>query len=413
MYYDVNQERFLIASLLNSDNTAFAPLVDILQPEDFYVTNHQKLYRAMLEVYKSNTALTQLDHTAYMDVIGFVSEIIDGGISLVPENAIHYAESVKFYSNLRALDRLGTQIKSVVKTQDDDEISDAIGSLKKKLNEIAGEKVSNVQTIADGFKIYKSIFGVKNPVIIKTGITDIDIPSRGLIPGEVAEIMARPYIGKSLLAQNIQILNWIRYKLPSIYFSYEMSINSLTERALAIFLQKKYTEIEAMVKNKPQELEYALDKLKGIYFVEASGKTLDDIQNIVLANPSIKLIFIDYLGLILSTGKDRYNKISAIADGLKPLALNTNTVVIILSQINRSGGDGTIPVTLDMASDSTQVEAAADVVIGMWRNDMNKDLRVVNLLKARRGYTTDKEIILMFRNNSCSLVPVEMGKDNE
>jgi replicative DNA helicase len=85
------------------------------------------------------------------------------------------------------------------------------------------------------------------------------------------------------------------------------------------------------------------------------------------AGQKIRLLCVDYLGRMKGTGKDAYEKISEIAKGLKNVAKECHMAVIVVVQLNRTGGKGTVEVEMDMARDSGQIEEAADYAIGMWK----------------------------------------------
>ena len=103
---------------------------------------------------------------------------------------------------------------------------------------------------------------------------------------------------------------------------------------------------------------------------------------------------IDYLGLVSDAGRNEYERASKIAVDTKSFAKSQGVPVVLLSQLNRAGGDGTQPVTLDMARGSGQIEEAADFVIGLSRTPatvMANSLALdCGILKNRKGPTGDR-----------------------
>ena len=90
------------------------------------------------------------------------------------------------------------------------------------------------------------------------------------------------------------------------------------------------------------------------------------------------------MGLVKALGRSPYERLSDIATGLKDMAKELGLVVVCICQLNRKGGDGTVPVTFDMVRDSGQIEEATDVILGMHREEDDAYINL-NVLKARRG----------------------------
>jgi len=124
----------------------------------------------------------------------------------------------------------------------------------------------------------------------------------------------------------------------------------------------------------------------------------------------VKLVMIDYLGMLGASGKDVYERASTIGKQLKETAKRMDVAIVVAMQLSRAGGDGSTPVTLDMLRDSGVIEEAMDFVIGCWRpgrsTDINpaeqlalQDVMRCQLLKNRKG-PDGRVIDLVFREKS-------------
>jgi replicative DNA helicase len=110
-----------------------------------------------------------------------------------------------------------------------------------------------------------------------------------------------------------------------------------------------------------------LDQENGINLLTIRSK----IKRVMLKN-DIKMICIDYLQLIASSGKEfsREQQISRIAEGLKKIAKDFNIVVVALSQLSRAGDsrENKRPILSDLR-DSGAIEQNADIVMFTHREE--------------------------------------------
>ena len=232
---------------------------------------------------------------------------------------------------------------------------------------------------------------------------------RALRPKEVALILARPGVGKSLVAQTILQDVAIKQGIPTIFFSIEMPAEQVFERGASIHTSWATDAIEDMYfKDNHDEVTEKLPDLRNVYIVDKGNLSLGDIQERV-EDLDVGLIVIDYMSLVRSPGRTPYERISYVARKLKRLAKETGAAVLMISQVSRDGGDGTEPISMEMGRDSGAIEEGGDHIIGMWRDPEDKNVRIVQLLKGRRGGegVQDRMVLL---NPSVKFVPEEREK---
>lgn len=240
---------------------------------------------------------------------------------------------------------------------------------------------------------------------LKTRLIKIDFPGigeamRGISPGEVCTIMARSGVGKTATLLNMLLRVGLANKSPQIFFTMEQPIPQIYERMAQIAIGISGRSIEEAYCDKTTEREVIKQKTKDLFghvwLVEKCGLGVDEIRNVVLQAQSsriggkVNLVAIDYLNLIGGKGES-YERVSSIIKRVKEISKELDVAIIILAQVNRSGGDGSQEVEMDMARDSGAVEESSDFILGLWRPDIKdktgeqEEIMRVKILKNKKG----------------------------
>jgi DnaB-like helicase C terminal domain/CHC2 zinc finger/Toprim domain len=227
-------------------------------------------------------------------------------------------------------------------------------------------------------------------------------------------VMARTSVGKTMFMLNM--LKNTHGEVMQLVFSLEQPTTELSYRmAVMNSYELNYPmtaeELDEMLKNScPTEEEketwdlytrlmderYPLVRFfDGVYSAEEIEAIVADTAS--RSDIPIGVIWIDYLGLMKGGGRDEYERVSSNILKLQELAKKFNVLVVFLHQINRTGGTGHEPVSLDMARGSGVVEEAIDLFIGLYRpseDDLDDRQEIVaSVLKNRHGRKGDKNLI--------------------
>ncbi len=172
----------------------------------------------------------------------------------------------------------------------------------------------------------------------------------GINEGNLLGIAGAFKNGKTTFGLNL-ILDFAEQKIPSAIFSLEMSRTELEEKILAYKTNISYEKIRnpqrltddervslmrySTQRKKSDEKLFIFDRTFTITEIESNIKKLKDKYG-------LKAVLIDYLGLIKTVSKNRNSEsrereISQLSSSLKLLAKETDTIIIVLSQLNRSG----------------------------------------------------------------------------
>jgi replicative DNA helicase len=235
---------------------------------------------------------------------------------------------------------------------------------------------TDILTVPEAMAKYLAYTKERDLANVSWGVNWLDSVTRGIRPGQVGMILARAGVGKTAMVNHIIHAN-CRRQVPSLFASLEQLAEDIFERMAQSVCELPGQVIEDGFYSGDEAFIGSVGALvtEGFahaYICDKDALTIDALKAYVKAaeakaGQKIRLLCVDYLGRMKGTGKDAYEKISEIAKGLKNVAKECHMAVIVVVQLNRTGGKGTVEVEMDMARDSGQIEEAADYAIGMWK----------------------------------------------
>lgn len=419
--HDIEAEMAVLGAMLKSQD-ARADVTGVLRPDDFYLKEHQEIFRTMIDMEQKGTgidittvysALRQRKTAELVGGITYLSRLMDE--TIVVSNAKYYADTVSDKSKMR---QLITEAEKIRESAYSDELppEDILDNAEQRILEISHKaQRSRYTDISDViFENIKQIqelekLGGAQPGI-ETGFRDVDRILGGFQKTDLIILAARPGVGKTAWALNVAgHASSIGKKV--IVFSLEMSDLQLGQRLLSMTssvplenIRKGDISIEEW-----ESLSAAQDSFYGTDMVidETSSITPVEMKNkcrrFKQEKGGLDLVIIDYLQLMSMGGyriEQREKEIAAITRSIKIMAKELDCAVILLSQLSRGpeqrGGDH-MPKLSDLR-DSGAIEQDADVVIFLKREDyyQTEDERaevdnttgltcVVNIAKHRNG----------------------------
>lgn len=253
---------------------------------------------------------------------------------------------------------------------------------------------------------------------LSTPWPDLDRFTRGLAPGRLIVVGARPGVGKSVMGTNLALDVAFRHGHEVLLCSLEMPRQEVTQRVLAAHAHLDLSQLESGGVP-PQTWEAVAEKVSQahdfpITIEDASTQTLGSIR--VALRRAIKaagrqdrkvaLLVVDYLQLL--TARDhRVNRTEQVAEmsrGLKQLAREYGVCVVAMAQVNRAATqrrDGR--PTLSDLRESGAIEADADVVILLHRPD--EESPEIEALVAKNRSGPRGEARLQMQGHYARLVP--------
>lgn len=248
---------------------------------------------------------------------------------------------------------------------------------------------------------------------VATGYADLDRMTRGLKPGEMIVIAARPSMGKTSLALNIAEHVAADAGAPVGVFSLEMSADSLALRMLCSrarvnminirdgFLSDRDFPKMTHAAGQLQRAPIHIDDSSGLSILKLKAKARRMYQR-----HGIKLLVIDYLQLLHSTARtvaSREREIADISQGIKALAKELGIPIIVLSQLSRESEKEKRKPRLSDLRESGAIEQDADLVGLIYRPESNgpdspdAGMPVRLLIAKQRSGPTGEVELLFFR----------------
>jgi len=376
-FFDETSERLLLGSML-MDNKCICNIMTKLTSQMFYFSKHKVIFDNILNLYKSGvnadlvTLSTALMNSGLLEQAGgagYVAELTNevptsANADYYMNNIIRHAQSRAIKSTLLAnLEKLGSE--------ENDEI---IRDIEDKVFRISASttttKIWTPEELATEFNEYikdnEETWGIEKG--IKVGFPTLDRMTDGFQAEDVIVIGARPSIGKTALAISM-MQNLMAKDIPCGFISAEMSQRQIMTRMIT-----QRTKLDGSTIRSGKYSQATKDKLFEATHYYASRKFyIDDTPNISLnslissarhmrIHYGVKIIFIDYIGLINVDGNGPvWEKVSDISKALKGLARELKIPIVALSQLGRDA-EGNSPNIANIRG-SGSVEQDADLVI--------------------------------------------------
>lgn len=387
---------------------------EVLIPEDFYRSSHQKIYTVMLKLNDHGKAVDLITVSEELSASKNLEEI--GGVSYLSElagsvptaaNVEYYVRIVEEKSLLRRLIRTATNIAQEGYSRED-EVEDLLGEAEKNIMEVAQRKNAGAfQNIKDVLvRTYDNIEVLTNRkgdvTGIPTGFTELDRMTAGFQRNDLIIVAARPSVGKTAFALNIAQNVATKTEENVAIFSLEMGAEQLVMRMLCAEgnINAQNLRTGSLTDEDWRKLTMAMGSLSnaGIYIDDTPGVRIGEIRSKcrrLKQEQGLGMILIDYLQLIQGNGRsgeNRQQEVSEISRSLKSLARELQVPVIALSQLSRGveQRQDKRPMMSDIR-ESGSIEQDADIVAFLYRDDYydkeseNKDIIEIIIAKQRNG----------------------------
>ncbi len=390
---------------INSLNIA----ADGLDENDFYFTEHRKIFKVLKETYKKDKPADvhiiaeELKRQELLEEIGGVAYLTTlaqfAGTSVYVEE---YVQIVKDKSILRKMLQATEMIEKNI-LSDPEDVKVTLDEAQNEFFQISQSVNSHqhllLKDIISGLKSEKGIpylkelqerqeqflqRGPNDPKItgIPTHFIDLDKLINGFANSNLMILAARPAMGKTALALNIAENICYKNDISVGVFSLEMTAEQLLHR---IICSQSEVESEKIKTGSLDGNEYQRIVLS-INAIQHKMMVIDDQPSLKITDLrararrmkeafNIGFLIVDYLQLLSGSGtlrslENRQNEISEISRMLKNLARELNIPILCLSQLSRKVEErqGHRPMMSDLR-ESGSLEQDSDLVLFLLRRE--------------------------------------------
>ena len=421
-----------VLGALMIDNTAIDKVIDIISADSFYKDAHQKIYKAITELYGNrhpidlHTVTEQLRKNGELDEIGgpYTIALLTAKVASAA-HILYHAQIIAQKYLARELITISTDVQSKAfeeNTDVDDLMQEAEGRIFELSQKRQKKGVTQIDPVIEEalLRLNKAAAQTDGLSGISSGFHALDKITSGWQRSDLVIIAARPAMGKTAFVLSMAKNMAVDYNTPVAVFSLEMSNVQLVNRLIVNVCEIPGEKIKSgqLEPHEWAQLDTKIKKLEGapIFIDDTPSLSILEFQTKarrLKEEHNIQIIIIDYLQLMNASGmkfQSREQEVSTISRSLKGLAKELDIPIIALSQLNRNvesrgtGTEGKKPQLSDLR-ESGAIEQDADMVCFIHRPDYyklyedpatGKDLRGIAqiiIAKHRNGATADVDLV--------------------
>jgi len=402
MPQNIEAEKAVLGSCL-VDQEYLLQALEILSHDDFYRTEHQKIFKGFQDLAEQQKPVDLVTATTHLKNIKGIATTLAKISDAAPlaVNIKTYSELVKEESTKRTLIQISQKTIDQAKN----------GALAADLLTEAQQRILHIENIgfADNIKSMSGRIGERyshwEKLQKEKGITgipsglDVDILTGGFHNTDLTIIAARPAMGKTALAMTIGG-NMAEMGKRIGFLSLEMSEEQLIDRWASMesrvdgykFRTGRFEKDDWRPINDAASRFYGwnifIDDTPGLSYMQARriGRKMKKLHG-------VEILFVDYLQLMSGDKQDgRTREVGSISRNMKHMAKELEIPVVVLAQLSRAVENRTDkrPLLSDLR-DSGEIEQDADVVMFIYRDEVYNPITTrpgiaeINISKQRNG----------------------------
>ncbi len=381
-------EQSLLGSIL-IDPECFNQVAGEIAPEDFYISEHSKIYDAMRSIYQQESGV--------IDIVTLIDRLVENGVydksggedyirtigEVVPSalNVKDYARIVKEKSLLRKLISVCGDISDSAYSEQDS-VEHIINNAEQSIFDIAqNRETKNFTHIKDALmQVFDHLHLLNTNKEatqgVATGFSGLDGVLAGMGKSDFIIVGARPGMGKTSFVLNIGTNVARTTKKTVCIFSLEMSAEQLVTRVVSseAMIDSHKLRTGELAPEDWVSMAHASDWLSqcNILIDDTAGISVMGMKSKLRRIDNLGLVIVDYLQLMQGDKRsdNRAQEVSEISRSLKLMAKELNVPILCCAQLNRAAEKNSDkrPMLSDLR-DSGSIEQDADAVLFLYRSE--------------------------------------------
>ena len=391
--HSTEAEQAVLGGLLVAEDALQAwDEISELREENFYHQEHRNIFKAFSELADEQrpfdvvTVVERLKRNKQLDAIGGMDYLVTLNDNIpTAVNISSYAEIVREYSLQRRLIGAAREVsESCYKNPEGYSSQQLLTEAERTILRVGDERQGAGGPEAAKEVLDRTLAHIEHMhkqggkfIGLETGFEELDRRTAGLQSADLVILAARPSVGKTALAMNIAQYATLNQKQPVIFFSMEMSSDSLMQRMLSAqsLIPHRQLRNGRLQEEDFDRLNRSVQDLRDIRLFIDPGSELSPAQlrsrvrRLARTQGQPALIVVDYLQLMHGAERrpeNRNQEVAGITRSLKAMAKEFNCPLLVLSQLSRSPeqrtGVNKRPSLSDLR-DSGAIEQDADLVL--------------------------------------------------
>ncbi|MCL4109207.1 UNVERIFIED_CONTAM: hypothetical protein GTU68_062975 [Idotea baltica] len=375
------------------DKNALPTVLDILQPDSFYVEGHTHIYQSMLRLFEKTHPIDILTVHEELKSAGHLDQVGGPNYLVSLSNRVASGANIEYHARIIAQKHIQRELirasTNIIKDAFDDtkDVFELLDDAEKNLFDITQQNLNrgfeSIGTLA--IKAQKQLEELSQKAEgltgVPTGFSDLDRLTSGWQPSDMIIVAARPGMGKTSFTLSLAKNAAMDYSKPVALFSLEMSSLQLVQRLISMEAEISSRKLRngQLEPHEWQQLHSAVEKLSTVPIYIDDTPAINSFElrakcRRLKMQHDIQLVIIDYLQLMSGSvdnkkSGNREQEISSISRAIKGMAKELNIPVIALSQLSRAvetrGGEKR-PMLSDLR-ESGAIEQDADIVSFIYR----------------------------------------------
>jgi len=410
----IEAEQSVLGGLMLNDQSWF-DLVEVVRGSDFYRTQHQIIYEAMMDLANNDQPLDAVTVSEQLQSKGLLEKA--GGVAYLAElaeatpgvsNVMAWAKIVRERSVLRQLIGAANGIADSAFAPDGRDSNTLLELAERSVFQISEDRTKEggpekvAPLLQRAVEKVNFLFSSKGAITGQaTGFSDLDKKTAGLQSSDLVIVAARPSMGKTAF-----VVNMMEHSVMSggtvLLFSMEMPSEQIVMRMLSSLGRIDQTRLRSgeLQDDDWSRFTGAVSQLrdKKLYIDDTPALTPGEIRarsrRVSREAGGLDMIIVDYMQLMRTADKseNRTAEISEISRSLKALAKEMRCPLVACAQLNRQLESRTDkrPMMSDLR-ESGAIEQDADLILFIYRdevyNETTEDKGIAEIIigKQRNG----------------------------